>query len=251
MLAELQAENKLLRQRLAKTEAELEKRSIPESTFLGRLARNEQDVLALTAELQELGKLAHPDVEDTNRKLLDPTWVLLYKAMRREVEEKNKKIENLQREILGVGFNPNSITGKKIISKLRALQTENEELGRQLCQGRVQQLQTALALELAKREDLERQLKGCSISFCVNFKSLFMVLQPPLLKTALLTFITRDIRIFSPLDAEAMATELELETENEELHAVAMSLQAKLQHYDQATAAATSSSEPFLQSGVQ
>ncbi|KAJ3185424.1 hypothetical protein HDU87_000043 [Geranomyces variabilis] len=162
MLEELQAENKLLRQRLAKTEAELEKRSIPESTFLGRLARNEQDVLALTAELQELGKLAHPDVEDTKRKLLDPTWMLLYKAMRREVDDKNKKIENLQREILGVGFNPNSITGKKIVSKLRALQTENEELGRQLCQGRVQQLQTALALELARREDLESQLRDAA-----------------------------------------------------------------------------------------
>ncbi|KAI8585940.1 hypothetical protein BDZ88DRAFT_455460 [Geranomyces variabilis] len=240
MLEELQAENKLLRQRLAKTEAELEKRSVPESTFLGRLARNEQDVLALTAELQELGKLAHPDVEDTKRKLLDPTWVLLYKAMRREVDDKNKKIENLQREILGVGFNPNSITGKKIVSKLRALQIENEELGRQLCQGRVQQLQTALALELARREELETPSAASlalESSWTVLLKSQYR----------------RFIFFLFLCSAEAAATELELENENQELHATAVLLQSKLQRYEEAAAAAAASSpaEMSAQSGVK
>ncbi|TPX58118.1 hypothetical protein PhCBS80983_g03342 [Powellomyces hirtus] len=158
-LEELQAENKLLRQKLAKYQSELEKRAIPESTFVSKLAKKDQDILALMTELQDLKSQVHPDVEDTKRKLLDPTWALLYKAMKKEVAEKNKKIEHLQREILGVGFTPYSITGKKIASKLRALQTENEELGKQLCQGRVEQLQTALALEKTKVEKLERSIR--------------------------------------------------------------------------------------------
>ncbi|KAI8818394.1 uncharacterized protein EV422DRAFT_185033 [Fimicolochytrium jonesii] len=159
-LDELQAENKLLRQRLAKFQSELEKRSQPESSMILKLAKKDQDIGALTAELQALRRQqSDRDLESSPTKLLDPTWALLYGAMKKEVEEKNKKIEHLQREILGVSFTPYSITGKKLVSKLKALQTENEELGKQLYQGRVEQLQTALAMEKAVVEKLERRLR--------------------------------------------------------------------------------------------
>ncbi|KAI8917268.1 hypothetical protein DFJ77DRAFT_459780 [Powellomyces hirtus] len=211
-LEELQAENKLLRQKLAKYQSELEKRAIPESTFVSKLAKKDQDILALMTELQDLKSQVHPDVEDTKRKLLDPTWALLYKAMKKEVAEKNKKIEHLQREILGVGFTPYSITGKKIASKLRALQTENEELGKQLCQGRVEQLQTALALEKTKVEKLERSIRGiprqCRVSPRHIVTSYFWRFQ------------------------ESNEMMLDLDKENEELSATAFALEAKLRHYE-------------------
>lgn len=134
----------------------------------------------MQAELREAYKRMQADADDGTQKLLDPTWALIYQAMKKEVEEKNKKIENLQREILGTGFTPyrystvavgwnagmtdteigGSITGKKLVAKLKALQTENEELGKQLCQGRVEQLQTALAMQKTIVQKLERQVKG-------------------------------------------------------------------------------------------
>ncbi|KAJ3021190.1 hypothetical protein HKX48_009024 [Thoreauomyces humboldtii] len=141
---------------------ELEKRPVTENvegSLDVKLAKTKQQLALVTEELKDRTKQLDAEREDSQRKLLDPTWSLLYKAMKKEVEEKTKKIELLQREMLGVGFTPSSITGKKIVAKLKAMQTENEELGKQLCQGRVEQLQTALALEKTLVEQLRREVR--------------------------------------------------------------------------------------------
>ncbi|KAJ3040440.1 hypothetical protein HDV00_010876 [Rhizophlyctis rosea] len=79
--------------------------------------------------------------------------------MKKELLEKNKKIEDLQQEVLGTNFTPYSIPGKKLLAKLRALQQENEELGKQLSQGKVEQLQVELSLERQSADELKATLE--------------------------------------------------------------------------------------------
>lgn len=66
-----------------------------------------------------------------------------------------------------------SVTGKKLMAKCRMLIQENQELGRQLSQGRVAQLEAELALQKKYSDELKgsqdgknnRDLVICSLMF--------------------------------------------------------------------------------------
>ncbi|KAI9004173.1 hypothetical protein BC832DRAFT_592860 [Gaertneriomyces semiglobifer] len=127
----LELENQLLRQKLGKYQESGHAAHSP-GKLLIRLGQREQEIVAL-------------EVISDNEK---------------EVEEKQRRIENYQREVLGTGFSPYSITGKKLLSKLRTLQAENEELGKQLSYGRIEQLHFEMALKNEHIARLERMLQG-------------------------------------------------------------------------------------------
>merc|ERR1712048_32922 len=52
-------------------------------------------------------------------------------------------------------FTPDSVTGKKLMSKCRLLIQENQDLGKQLSQGRIAQLEAELALQKKYSEELK------------------------------------------------------------------------------------------------
>ncbi len=62
-----------------------------------------------------------------------------------------------------------SITGKKLVAKLLALQNENEELGRQLRQGRVEQYEIEIALQRKVIDELKHGLEGTISEFMICF----------------------------------------------------------------------------------
>ncbi|CAG8504625.1 2742_t:CDS:2 [Diversispora eburnea] len=104
----------------------------------------------LPGELQNLSQTLTPDFtfdQSLRKKFLDPAINALFRTMKKELEDKDKMIENLQSELDGVKFTTNSITGQKLVAKLKALQEENEELGRQLRQGRVEQYEVEIAMQ--------------------------------------------------------------------------------------------------------
>lgn len=53
------------------------------------------------------------------------------------VEEKDKKVKELQDNIAAVNFTPQSKMGKILMAKCRTLQEENEEIGNQASEGKV------------------------------------------------------------------------------------------------------------------
>ncbi|PHU06655.1 FKBP12-interacting protein of 37 kDa [Capsicum chinense] len=53
------------------------------------------------------------------------------------VEEKDKKVKELQDKIAAVNFTPESKVGKMLMAKCRTLQEENEEIGNQANEGKV------------------------------------------------------------------------------------------------------------------
>lgn len=59
---------------------------------------------------------------------------------------------------------PYSQTGKKLMAKCRMLIQENQELGRQLSQGRIAQLEAELALQKKYSEELKTSQDGENMS---------------------------------------------------------------------------------------
>lgn len=58
------------------------------------------------------------------------------------VEEKEKKIKELQDNVAAVNFTPSSKLGKMLMAKCRTLQEENEEIGAMASEGKVSLFKT-------------------------------------------------------------------------------------------------------------
>ena len=59
----------------------------------------------------------------------------------------------------------NSVTGKKLMAKCRMLIAENQDLGKQLSQGRIAQLEAELALQKKYNEELTSSQDGMTSLF--------------------------------------------------------------------------------------
>lgn len=64
-------------------------------------------------------------------------WLLCYQNL---VEEKDKRVKELQDNIAAVAFTPQSKMGKMLMAKCRTLQEENEEIGNQANEGKVRNI---------------------------------------------------------------------------------------------------------------
>ena len=53
------------------------------------------------------------------------------------IEEKEKKVKELQDNVAAVNFSANSKMGKMLMAKCRTLQEENEEIGAMASEGKV------------------------------------------------------------------------------------------------------------------
>ncbi|KAI8809565.1 hypothetical protein BJ742DRAFT_228287 [Cladochytrium replicatum] len=157
--SQLQKENQQLLETVARLTREKQQARNREASLLFRLAKKEEEVQTLLTELQDQARQINPELDMTKRKLLDPTMSLLWKVMRNEVREKDEHIKQLEADLHGVQFTPNSITGKRLIAKIRALQTENEELGRLLSRGRTEQLTVEVVLHRKMVEQLKHTLQ--------------------------------------------------------------------------------------------
>lgn len=64
----------------------------------------------MQGELQTLSQTLTPEFSydlSLRKKFLDPATNILFRTMKKELEDKDKFIESLQRELEGVGFTPN------------------------------------------------------------------------------------------------------------------------------------------------
>ncbi|KAJ3125699.1 hypothetical protein HK098_008291 [Nowakowskiella sp. JEL0407] len=152
----LRLENEKLNKTVAKLNQDVKSR---EATLLMRLAKKEEEVQDLISELNELTREKTLESDTKSRKLIDPSIQLLWKAMKKEVEEKDEKISSLESELHGVQFTPTSITGKRLISKMRSLQAENDELGKLLFKGKVEQMNVEVSLHKKMVHQLKEMLQ--------------------------------------------------------------------------------------------
>ncbi|AQK60977.1 Protein arginine N-methyltransferase 1.5 [Zea mays] len=73
------------------------------------------------------------------------------------VEEKEKKIKELQDNVAAVNFTPSSKLGKMLMAKCRTLQEENEEIGTMASEGKIHELGMKIAVLKSQNNELRNQ----------------------------------------------------------------------------------------------
>ncbi|KAL9243125.1 hypothetical protein vseg_017053 [Gypsophila vaccaria] len=139
---------------------QLEKAKKKEAAFIVSFAKREQEVAELKAAIRELRAQLKPLSMQTRRFLLDPAIHEEFMRLKNLVEEKEKKVKELQDNINAVNFQPSSKMGKQLIARCKTLQEENEEIGNQASEGKVKELSMKLASQKSRNAELRNQLEG-------------------------------------------------------------------------------------------
>lgn len=147
-------------QRLRDSETKLQQQlqeSVKRENILNmKLATKHQEMQDLLTQIHDLKQAQSQNTVNLHSMALDPAVNLVFQKMKSELQSTKEQLEQAQSDLSAWKFTPDSVTGKKLMSKCRALIHENQELGKQLSQGRIAQLEAEIALQ--KKYSME--LKG-------------------------------------------------------------------------------------------
>ena len=73
--------------------------------------------------------------------------------LREQLRAMSRREASAKEQLDAVQFRPDSVTGRKLLSKCRALQAENDELGKQVEQTTIQQLENQRDLHTHYNQD--------------------------------------------------------------------------------------------------
>lgn len=124
-----------------------------------QLAEKNLENIELRRSLNNSWQATEPSILQVKQLLLDPAINREFQRLKSEVEDSHKEVRRVQEELEVVTFTQESKAGRQLMAKCRALQEENEEMGRELSDSRAQQLQTQL--DVAK--ELTVQMKKCLV----------------------------------------------------------------------------------------
>ncbi|KAG5251893.1 FKBP12-interacting protein [Salix suchowensis] len=139
---------------------QLEKAKKKEAAFIVTFAKREQEIAELKSAVRDLKAQLKPPSMQARRLLLDPAIHEEFTRLKNLVEEKDKKVKELQDNIAAVNFTPQSKMGKMLMAKCRTLQEENEEIGNQAAEGKIHELAMKLALQKSQNTELRSQFEG-------------------------------------------------------------------------------------------
>ncbi|CAK9185614.1 unnamed protein product [Ilex paraguariensis] len=139
---------------------QLEKAKKKEAAFIVTFAKREQEIAELKSAVRDLRAQLKPPSIQARKLLLDPAIHEEFTRLKNLVEEKDKKVKELQDNIAAVNFTPQSKMGKMLMAKCRTLQEENEEIGNQANEGKMHELAMKLALQKSQNAELRSQFEG-------------------------------------------------------------------------------------------
>ncbi|KAJ1378189.1 WTAP/Mum2 family [Sesbania bispinosa] len=139
---------------------QLEKAKKKEAAFIVTFAKREQEIAELKSAVRDLKAQLKPPSMQARRLLLDPAVHEEFRRLKNLVDEKDKKVKELQDNIAAVSFTPQSKMGKMLMAKCRTLQEENEEIGNQASEGKMHELSMKLALQKSQNAQLRSQFEG-------------------------------------------------------------------------------------------
>ncbi|XP_076947581.1 FKBP12-interacting protein of 37 kDa-like [Bidens hawaiensis] len=141
---------------------QLEKAKKKDAAFIVTIAKREQEIADLKSAVRDLRSQLKPPSMQARRLLLDPAIHEEFTRLKNLVEEKDKKIKEVQNNIDAVNFTPQSKMGKMLMAKCRTLQEENEEIGNQAREGKIHELSMKLALQKSQNLELKNHFEGLS-----------------------------------------------------------------------------------------
>ncbi|XP_028969201.1 JNK-interacting protein 3 [Galendromus occidentalis] len=131
-----------------------------ENLLVLKMTLKEQQVRELQCEADTLRKRVIPQNSTRLRaNLMDPTVDLLFKKMKKELDQTNKKLKETQEELSAWKFTPESNAGKRLMAQCRQLYQENEELGKRVASGKVAKLEGDLALYRSFAQEMKQNQK--------------------------------------------------------------------------------------------
>ncbi|XP_060204588.1 FKBP12-interacting protein of 37 kDa [Lycium barbarum] len=139
---------------------QLERAKKKEAAFIVTFAKREQEIAELKSAVRDLRAQLKPPSMQARKLLLDPAIHEEFTRLKNLVEEKDKKVKELQDNIAAVNFTPQSKMGKMLMAKCRTLQEENEEIGNQANEGKMHELTMKLALQKSQNAELKSQFEG-------------------------------------------------------------------------------------------
>ncbi|KAI5674008.1 hypothetical protein M9H77_14372 [Catharanthus roseus] len=139
---------------------QLEKAKKKEAAFIVTFAKREQEIAELKSAVRDFRAQLKPPSLQARRLLLDPAIHEEFMRLKNLVEEKDKRVKELQDNIAAVAFTPQSKMGKMLMAKCRTLQEENEEIGNQANEGKIHELTMKLALQKSQNAELKSQFEG-------------------------------------------------------------------------------------------
>ncbi|KAL6634396.1 hypothetical protein ACP70R_027067 [Stipagrostis hirtigluma subsp. patula] len=136
---------------------QLEKAKKREAAFIVTFAKREQEIAELKSAVRDLKTQLRPPSMQTRRLLLDPAIHEEFTRLKNLVEEKEKKIKELQDNVAAVNFTPSSKLGKMLMAKCRTLQEENEEIGAMASEGKIHELGMKITVLKSQNNELRNQ----------------------------------------------------------------------------------------------
>nr|CAD1839169.1 unnamed protein product [Ananas comosus var. bracteatus] len=136
---------------------QLEKAKKREAAFIVTFAKREQEIADLKSAVRDLKTQLRPPSMQTRRLLLDPAIHEEFMRLKNLVEEKEKKIKELQDNVAAVNFTASSKLGKMLMAKCRTLQEENEEIGAMASEGKIHELGMKIAVLKSQNVELRNQ----------------------------------------------------------------------------------------------
>lgn len=139
---------------------QLDKAKKKEAAFIVTFAKREQEIAELKCAVRDLKLQLKPASVQARRLLLDPAIHEEFTRLKNLVEEKEKKVKELQDNVAAVNFTTQSKMGKILMAKCRTLQEENEEIGALASEGKIHELAMKLASQKSQNAELRSQCEG-------------------------------------------------------------------------------------------
>ncbi|XP_020586389.1 FKBP12-interacting protein of 37 kDa [Phalaenopsis equestris] len=139
---------------------QLEKAKKREAAFIVTVAKRDQEIADLKSAVRDLKRQLQPPSMQTRRLLLDPAIHEEFMRLKNLVEEKEKKVKELQDNLAAVNFTANSRLGKMLMAKCRTLQEENEEIGAVASEGKIHEMGMKIAVLKTQNAELKNQFEA-------------------------------------------------------------------------------------------
>ncbi|KAL0724909.1 hypothetical protein Bca4012_039508 [Brassica carinata] len=145
-------------ERSLKEQLEIAKRK--EASYIVQYAKREQEMAELKSAVRDLKSQLKPASMQARRLLLDPAIHEEFSRLKNLVDEKDKKVKELQDSLTAFTFTPLSLKGKMLMEKCKTLQEENEEIGHQAAEGKIHELAMKLSMQKSQNAELRKQFEG-------------------------------------------------------------------------------------------
>ncbi|XP_057479202.1 FKBP12-interacting protein of 37 kDa-like [Actinidia eriantha] len=123
-------------------------------------SNSEFTLIIYKSAVRDLRTQLKPPSMQARRLLLDPAIHEEFTRLKNLVEEKDKKIKELQDNVAAVNFTQHSKMGKMLMAKCRTLQEENDEIGNQVTHFTyIHELGMKLALQKSQNAELRSQFE--------------------------------------------------------------------------------------------